>query len=739
MELDAPFRIGPITVTSLALALPGVRFPLDLSGGVARFRHRRGELTRIVVEAGAAELIAYAAPRLRGILDAATPDLVVAPVALGALIGLHSGEASLAFDVVVAPVEGDLRLVPERARGVGLGAPAQALALRALAALCGAAGKTVQGAVVIPSAAMAVTRHLLPAAGGRAPSAVGVRWAPPIVDVGRFKLEASSDARPPALHERVLRALELCELAGEADAAASAGDLEGARRRYLAALERAPRHPELAMRLAAVDAAVGDRAEAALSTLIEAMAATSAGALGGDLLAAIGDRDGAMAALTQAAQDEPYGPLAALEWLRVARMATTRGLDEGDRRAGQGAYMTALSALDEAVVRAPAMALTRWARLEARLDLADLRGAKADAEHLEAAAHGADARHEVWRRAAAGFLARGYLAEASSLFERALRYAPNSSEAVAGLARSLRAAREDRRALDLLARAAALAEREGKAAFAIVIDLARGLAEIAGDRPAAIARVRGIPHGEPEALAARLLEGRWRAEIGDVAGASLALGRLRDAVEIARDLQGDAAAAAATLLMEAAQIEERERGDWLSVQRHLGLALRLRPRDRAIAAAFRRAASEVARAAPKPPARAEEHAGPADERTSIGAPEETYADSRHAGAVTAPRAPARPREAPEEDEVLVERLSDRLRADPSDHATVIALADVLTRLERHLDLLALLSARMEEGDDEVRRELAPRRRAVLDRLARGARAAGRDSEAELYEAMRDEP
>src|SRR5690349_6146194 len=45
IELDAPFRLGPLTVTELALSYAGVRFPIDLSGGVARFRHRRGELT----------------------------------------------------------------------------------------------------------------------------------------------------------------------------------------------------------------------------------------------------------------------------------------------------------------------------------------------------------------------------------------------------------------------------------------------------------------------------------------------------------------------------------------------------------------------------------------------------------------------------------------------------------------------------------------------------------------------
>ncbi len=63
------------------------------------------------------------------------------------------------------------------------------------------------------------------------------------------------------------------------------------------------------------------------------------------------------------------------------------------------------------------------------------------------------------------------------------------------------------------------------------------------------------------------------------------------------------------------------------------------------------------------------------------------------------------------------------------------LARVLARLGRDLDLLSLLSARLDEGSPEERREVAPLRREVLLRLAHEARAAGRDSEGELYEMM----
>jgi tetratricopeptide (TPR) repeat protein len=711
IELTAPFALGPIQVTELSLSLPGVRFPVDLSGGVARFRHRRGALSYLAVEAGATALASWVAPKLRGLFAESSPEVVIAPFDAGVIAGLGFGSAALAFDVLVAPIDGDLRLLPERARGIGLRAPPHALALRALAAACGGMGKVVQGAVVIAGAAAQIGRHLMPAAGARAPGAAGVRWEAPIfAEPGegalRLRLEASADAVPPAHADRTLRALELAELAGDADDACCAGDLEKARRLYLAVLERAPRHPEVSQRLAWIDAVLGDRAEGALSTVVDAMPAAFAGILGGELLAAVGDHDGALVALSRAAETEPFGPLAALTWLEVARLAP--------------ALDVRLDALDKAVARSPSLDTARWARLEARLDLADIRGARGDAEHLEAAARGAEARHAVWRRAATSFLARGFVAEASALFERALRYAPDDAAAVLGLARSLRAAGQGRRALDLFARAVALADRAGRPAHEAVLELARSLAEIAGDRPAAIARVRAIPPGLAESPAARFHEGRWRADLGDLAGAEVAFGRLRDAVELSPPPDPDAVAA---MLVEAAEIEERERADLHAAQQSLGLALRLRPHDRRIAASFRRVAALVAQGtrhvttpAPAPP----------EPPPVVEAPEEDTPE-----AVTPEL--ATPDEA--EDELLVQRLTERLRADPGDHATAMQLAHALSRLGRNLDLLALLSARMEEGGEAERAEVAPLRREVLLRLAQEARDAGRASEAELYEMM----
>ncbi|WP_437912268.1 tetratricopeptide repeat protein [Sorangium sp. So ce302] len=791
IELGEPFALGPLRVTELVVRLAGIRFPVDLSGGVARFRHRRGQLVRLSVEAQGTELAGWAAPRLRGLLGDGAPQLIIAPIEDGALVALRSGETALAFDVAVAPGERALRLLPERARGIGLAAPPHALALQALSMMAGTHGRLVEGAIVLDAAVERIVRLLLPAAGARAPAVEGVQWAVVTAEAGRFRAEGALGAAPPALGDRALRALEAAELAGAADELAFAGGLDEARRAYLAALERAPRHPEISSRLAWLDLVIGERAEGALSTVVDAMPAVDAGLLGGALLEAVGDHDGAFSALARAAHAEPYGPLAALAWLRAAALA-----DAVDVR---------LDALNLGVARAPGIEALRWARFHARLDVADVRGALADAEHLEASARGAEARHAVSRRAAEAFLARGDVADARVLFERALRYAPESPDVVAGLARSLRAAGEGRRALDLLARARALAARSGAPACALDLELGRGLAEIAGDLPAAIARVRSVPPGVPEALEARLLEGRWCAGLGDLGGASVALGRLRDAVELALQGRaddagpgrargapfGDGAAAVAALLAEAAEIEERTRGDLLAAQRQLGLALRLRPRDPGITAAFRRVSGEIAppvAPAPAAPPGPVQRPRAAEQRIEVhvAAPRRRTVPPEPVVIAPAPnkpppvsRAPTSPPEAAPidpgtidemptldgtdtstdltapipssvtlaegqvplarafgvDDELLAERLADRLRADPADQGVAMALADVLDRLGRDLDLLALLSARMEEGDDAVRLEVAPRRRDVLARLAARARAEGRDSEAELYEML----
>jgi hypothetical protein len=65
------------------------------------------------------------------------------------------------------------------------------------------------------------------------------------------------------------------------------------------------------------------------------------------------------------------------------------------------------------------------------------------------------------------------------------------------------------------------------------------------------------------------------------------------------------------------------------------------------------------------------------------------------------------------------------------------LASLLTRLGRTMDLLALLSARLEDAPPERRDELLPKHREVLSLLEREAREAGRDGEADLFRMARE--
>ncbi len=704
LELDGPLALGPLTVTDLSVILPDVRFPVDLTGGVTRFRHRRGALSRAAVTIKTEELARFAAPKLRGLIGDGTPHVLMAPVEGGVLVGVSATGAALAFDVLLAPMGGDLRLVLDAPRGIGLGAPAFVVALQALGALTKPLGARRGATVVLADAAGALARRVLPEAGARAPSVRGLEMAlgrPSAL--GLLTILGAEGAAPPALERRTLRALELAELVERWDDLALGGDLDAARAGYLAALERAPRHPEISMRLAAIDLAAGDRAEAALGTVVEAMPAIEAGVVGGELLAASGDREGAHAAFLRAAEDEPYGPLAALSLLAAARVT-----DDRDAR---------LAALDGALVRAPGHLEARWERLAARLATGDLRGAMGDAEHVEAASSGSVAKHAAVLRAATLFAERGYASEAASRFERALRYAPSSAEGVLGLARALRDLGKSARALDLFARASALSERTGRPSPACELELAKSLAEHARDLPAAVARALRVPQQARETFEARLLEGRWRAELGDLTGSARALARLREAAEV---LPGppEERGRVARWLAEAARIDEHELGDAEAAHRDLALALRIAPRDASIASELRRL-SRVA------PPRGAATRDPMEEGAPTAAPRGQEPTN------------AAPQGAEEIDESVVEALTARLRADPSNHAVALELARALTLLGRDLELLALLSARIEEGSPEARAELLPMRRQVLARLATSARSDGRSSEAELYELMRD--
>jgi tetratricopeptide (TPR) repeat protein len=581
LEIYEAIALEPFSVEELAWSLPKLRFPVDLSGGVNSFRHRRGELSRLELRANFAALARYARNRLRDALGKATQAPQIWPLREGVGVGLVGELGALAFDLEWAPAGRDARWVVSNARSTGVEVPL-GHALRVAETLFGELAERRGRVLTLSNIAERLCRQLVPALGARTPATRSS---------GIERLDIDGDGLALRLSEAAvssgatgsLRALELAKLCVGADDALASGDVDAARAGYLVALERAPRHPELAALIAQIDAARADRAEAALGMLIDCLPATHFGLTGAVLLARVGDLGGARLAISQAASGEPYAPLAAGLWQRLAELSVSAA----ERR----------DALERAVACAPGLGSVRWARFEARVEWGDERGALADAESLEAAAEGATARHDVLIRAAQQLVARGSARAAGQLFERALRYLPEDPDATYGLARALAGQGKNDRALVLLERAIELGEARGAVSADALLELARLLAEQLGDHPQAIARVTQVPADSERRVEALALEGRWRAALGDLRGASLAFARLRDACE--RFGRATGLPEAAAWLTEAAEFETHSLGDTAAAERHLASALRLAPRDVRARRLYRRAAAALARQKPE--------------------------------------------------------------------------------------------------------------------------------------------
>lgn len=714
IELYEPVEVGPLELTLLSATLPGLRFPVDLSGGVPVFRHRRGELERLEISASFALLSSWLTPRLRDVVGPLERAPTVWAVPQGVALGLSGARGALAFDLLWAPLHGDARFVLSHVRGAGLDAPALGHALHAVDTLFAGLAERHGRIVTVKAVAQRLTRAVLPAIGARAPATTRVRFGELETLGDEVRVALDSAFEPPVLHASAARALELGELTAEADDALGTGDLDRARAGYVAALERAPRHPDITQLIGEIDLYAGGRAEAALGLIVETLPASRSGWVGAELLARTGDTLGAAEAIAEMVQREPFAPLNALLWLRLAEL----GGDATER----------LGALDRAVAAAPGLARVRWERLRARVELGDVVGALSDAEHLEAGALGAAARHAACARAARALLERGFVKDAGRLFERALRYVPDDAVATAGLARSLMEAGKSQRAFALLARAVALSERSGGADADALIDMAKLLATDLADLPQAIARVRQVKQGSPRAIEAAALEAEWRAALGDVAGASLAWARLRDRVELSEEPPEGAA----DWLLHAARFERETQGDVLAAERYLAVALRVAPRDKRVGAAYREVAAVVAARARRDREREDSAAPPGLDTLPPAPPEPSEAASLDTFAPPEdedPRPAADPR-----DLERAERLENAVRANPADEVLAFELADVLWRLGRDHELFALLSARHETIAGHRRHDLEARLAQVLTRLSTRATREGRVREAQVYRA-----
>ncbi|MEP7051658.1 MAG: tetratricopeptide repeat protein [Pseudomonadota bacterium] len=574
MELYEAVQLGPLEVTRLSVILPNLKFPLDLSGGVPQFRHRRGDLEHATLRTDWTRLARFFERRVGDVIGPLVRPLAIFSRPQGVGVGLVAESAALAFDLLWVPDERHARFVISASRGVGLAGPALGYAQRALDSMFQGLGERRGRVISIPDAGALLGRLLLPAVGARAPSARRVRFGMLSVSADDLYLELDANFGPAELTADGARALELARLVSDADEALGRGAAEEARAGYLAALEHAPRHPELVRLIADLDLQVADRAEAALGMVIESMPATRAGLTGAELLWRLRDFDGARQAVSEAIEQESFAPLSALTYCRLAEHEHSAL----ERRA----------ALDRAVALAPGLELPRLRRFAARLERGDSEGALADAEHLEAMTPGARGKHAKNLQAARAFSAAGFGREARRCFERALRYAPDDAGATAGLARALLEAGLRERAATLLSRAVTLSERSGQPDADALLDLARVLASDLKDLPQAIARVRQVSASSTRHVEARRLEAQWRSTLGDIAGASLVYGRMREAIELAAEVPENAA----LYLIEAANFELTVERDVLAAERHLAVALRVAPQDEGVTERYRAVAAQ---------------------------------------------------------------------------------------------------------------------------------------------------
>jgi tetratricopeptide (TPR) repeat protein len=646
IELNRPEPLGPLEIAELTLSLPDLRYPLDLSRGVKQFRNRRGRLQRVLIKAPLLELGAWLqecwsevlGEPLAGVrlwrLGRDRVEGAAAPIdpldvnALGLGVGLYSRSRSLAFDLLWFPQQEPGWLLV-RPRGVGLEVASLALALRALDAVvervCSLAA-SLEGPLqrrgrwlALRAGPEALVQVLLPAFGFRVPDTSSLLPGPLEVREGVLEFAFDSEHEAPELPREVLLAREAALQSTAADDALARGEEDAARAALLELLsgvgalvgvagpsvvaggERSGL-VAVASALAELDLAVPGRQEAALATLQEIGGPERAGVLGAQALVAAGHVEGARDALVRAAEAEPFGPLAAQVLCRAAQLAE------------QVAFRVAC--LDRAVARCPQLPSARWFRFEDRVRRGDVEGALADAQHLEAAANSAVARHAVCLRAGRRLAEADQPDLARRFLERALRYGPDDPVARAALGRVFASLGLRSRALSLLQSAlrheppfrggsqqphpeeptpagdtpAASGVLRDVERDELLLDLARLLGDGLDDLPQAIARLRQISARSARAVDARALEADYRERLGDLAGASRAYARLREAVELGWTAGHEALAA----LVRGAHFEEG-RGELATAERHLYAAVSLAPSDEQIRAEYRRVAALVAR------------------------------------------------------------------------------------------------------------------------------------------------
>lgn len=498
---DQPVGRG-IRVRSLEVSVPGVEFPVDLSGGAARFQHQASRLQSAVLEIDPKALAHELSQALRGPVQAVSVELGGGRLDLSARIADGPASARELRRLLLLPGRsGQLRVVGVEALRVGswLGPPdavfvalADAVERASLprAAKLSASDEEIAIDVVAP-----LLLALFPRAGWKLPQHAGVdvnraylsTEGRLVVVVGAEPDEVLLPPEDPAFAQDSLLAFARADAAGFLSGRRPSDPLR-AFSELRAELDADGGPPILLDRLLFLGASVPalhlDTADLIADELRLHPGSPVALAVKSGLLSREGDQSSAVSYLEeatvgfQAAQRQIEAGMCLLAAARAeSGMQRIERLEAALLVLGDDPEVLALLTQALAEVRSPGLVGVgrRWAKIAIK-----------DADRIQAHLLVAD------------FLREGLDAiQAKREYERALRLAPDHPGALEGLAKSLLLQGDPRRAAAILERLVALAERQGQRVRAAELSLLIAEVWTKLDLPAAFARVRRASELDP--------------------------------------------------------------------------------------------------------------------------------------------------------------------------------------------------------------------------------------------------
>ncbi|GEJ56738.1 hypothetical protein [Anaeromyxobacter diazotrophicus] len=450
-----------LELVALALEVPGVRLPFDVSAGAAQFHGRLCELDRAEVAARPEALSAAVAPLAEPGSGLARLDLAPRAGFLEAAGALADG-TPFTLKAALLAEEGGARLLL-RLHAPRLYAPSRVPAARLPAlvarALRGLADGEPEGGALRLDPLPALLRRTLPGRGFKLPRAAAARLARAEVEAGGVRLVWDRAAAAPAPADPdLLLELEGARVFADAERLLAAGDLGGALAAYRALDRAQAAHPFASARLVSLLALDPSHGAEALAAATAAVARRP-------------DDAGALAALAQvrAGRGEPA---AASQALAAAAAAAARHGEESSALAAAEACLALGPAAEPAALaRAAELALgLRKDHLAALRALVALGERGEDREALlracrRLAAYAPDTEEKAAAHARLGRLLAADLPAARLHLDHAARLA-RAPETLRALARTCDEAGEHLRAVRALDRLRDEALARGETALA---------------------------------------------------------------------------------------------------------------------------------------------------------------------------------------------------------------------------------------------------------------------------------